>query len=401
MAQRPSESDGSNAVTAEQVCALSVQVLTEGLPLGVDGYRYTDADLYNVLVAAAAQERSINSVGQQLVDAPSANLVRQYLLDRLFEREGLDALEARCNALLVSRLPPGLVERPLRLAIGVTLLPYYGSAGLEPDQLRRGEAKAGTTRFHCYATASVLHAGRRVTLALTFVRADEALLDVLTDLLGRLARLGVRSKRLFLDRAFASVAILRHLDAQPFTSVVALPKRGERLKALLVGRASYRTSYTMRSPEDGELTFPLSVACRYAAGRRGRHGVEHLPFAVVGQPACGLSVRQVADEYRARFGIEAGSRQMNAVRARTTSRDPALRLLLVTVALLLVNLWVWLKASLVTRTPRGARAAARAWLEAAFRLDRFCDLLLEAIKARYQAHTALHYPFSFATPPKL
>ncbi|MBI4494346.1 MAG: hypothetical protein HY690_16290, partial [Chloroflexi bacterium] len=75
--------------------------------------------------------------------------------------------------------------------------------------------------------------------------------------------------------------------------------------------------------------------------------------------------------------------------------------LLGTIALLLVNLWVWLKAHWVTSTPRSARAAARTWLDQALRLDRFCDLLLEAIKARYQVHSALHYPFPFATPPKL
>ncbi len=77
-----------------------------------------------------------------------------------------------------------------------------------PEQFCRGEAKAGTTRFHCYATAYVLHAGRRVTLALTFVYGCEALCDVLDDLLQRLRRLGVQIKRLFLDRALAAESTL-------------------------------------------------------------------------------------------------------------------------------------------------------------------------------------------------
>jgi hypothetical protein len=401
MVQRLSAPHRSAAIPAEQVRALTTTLLIAHLPLGMAGYRYTDADIFNVVVAAAAQRRSIESVCRQLVAAPSANLVRHSLLDRLFDRHDLDTLEARCNALLLAHLPPDLLRRPLRLAIDLTLLPYYGREGLAPDQLRRGEAKAGTTRFHCYATAFVLHAGRRVTLALTFVYADEALLDVLTDLLGRLQRLGIRIQRLFLDRAFATVAILRCLAEQPFPSVVALPKRGPRLQALLHGRVSYQTSYTMRSTEDGEVTFPLYVVCRYAAGRRGRHGVEYLPFAVIGHTTSALPVRQVADEYRARFGIETGYRQMNSVRAPTTSRDPALRLLLVAVALLLVNLWVWLKAHVLAHLPRVARGAARHWLEHTFRLDRFCDLLLEAIQARYHVHLALHCPFPFRSPLKL
>lgn len=401
MAHRPSVPEGSSDLTAEQVRRLTIDLLAEHLPLGLQGYRYADADIFNVMVAAAAQGRSVTSACAQLVEAPSANLVRQYLTDRLFDREPFESWEARLNRLLVARLPPGLTQRPLRLAIDLTLLPYYGKEGIEPDQLRRGEAKAGTTRFHCYASASVLHAGRRLTLAVTFVHADEALGDVLLDLLARLDQLGVRIQRLYLDREFASVAILAALAVQPFVTIMALPKRGARLTALLTGRRSYQTTYTMRSAEDGALTFPLVIVCRYAAGRRGRHGLDYLPFAVVGQAPCSLPARRVAAEYRARFGIEAGYRQMNAVRALTTSRDPALRLLLVVLAFLLTNLWVWLKAQLVAGTRCHARAPARVWLATTFRLDRFCDLLIEAVKVLYQPHTALRYPFPCADPLEL
>jgi hypothetical protein len=118
-----------------------------------------------------------------------------------------------------------------------------------------------------------------------------------------------------------------------------------------------------------------------------------LPFAVVGQAHCELTVREMAGEYRERFRIEASYRLMHQGLARTTSRDPGLRLLLVTIGMLLTNLWVWLKATLVAQTPRAERAAARAWLEQELRLDGFRDLLIEAIRARFQPHTDLRYPF--------
>lgn len=401
LAQRLSAPDPTPCGTAEQVRRLTVDLLATRFPLGVNGYRYTDPDIYDVLVAAAAQRRSLESAAQQLSRAPSANLVRHYLADRLFEECDVDSLEAELNVALVERLPPGLTDRPLCIAIDFTLLPYYGPTGREPDQLRRGEAKAGTTWFHCYATAFVLHAGKRVTLALTFVRADEARRDVLDDLLGRLRRLGVTLDRLYLDREFASVAVLRLLSEQPFVSIVALPKRGRRLQALLTGRRGYRTTYTMESDEAGDLTFPLWVAVCSAAGRRGRHGREYLPFAVVGAAESRIPVNRIASAYRRRFGIEAGYRQMNAVRARTTSRHPGFRLLLVGIALLLTNLWVWLKAHLLAQTARRERPAARTWLDTALRLDRFCDLLLEALIARYGSHNSLAYPFTLSMPLKL
>jgi len=393
MAQRLSCSDPTNQVTAEQVRALTVEVLTTHFPLGVVGYRYTDTDLFNLLVAAAAEQRSLESAARQFTTAPSANLVRYYLDTRLFAPLEIGELEARANALLTERRPADLTRHPLRVAMDFTLLPYYGDYAEEPEELRRGPAKAGTTRFHAYATAYVVRAGRRLTLALAFVYADDSLLDIVAELLARLDTLGVRLRRLLLDREFATVAVLRFLDGQPFTSIVALPKRGAALKAELCGRSSRRSRYSMHSAEDGELTFPLWVAVRYAAGRRGQHAREYLPFAVVGRTPCELTVRQVADEYRGRFGIESSYRLLHQGLARTSSRDPWLRLLLVSVGLLLTNLWVCLKATLLASTPRAERAAARAWLDQSFRLDRLRDLLIEAIKASYRVHTALAYPF--------
>jgi IS4 transposase len=283
----------------------------------------------------------------------------------------------------------------------LTLLPYYGAEGAEPDQLRRGEAKDGTTRFHAYATAFVLQAGKRVTLALTFVYAEESLADIVADLLGRLDRLDFRLRRLFLDREFASVAVLDYLAARPFPSIVPLPQRGDRLKALLRGRTSYRTTYTMVSSTDGAITFDLFVACRYAAGRRGKHGIDYLPFAVVGKAPCELPVNRIADAYSQRFGIETSYRLMNRVKARTTTRYPDLRLLLVGVAFLLTNLWVWIKMHLLAATSRQDRPAARAWLDNAFRLDRFRDLLIEALKTRYGVRDTLDYPFVLSAPLRL
>jgi hypothetical protein len=392
MVQR-SSSHPTQQVQAEQVRAVTVGLLADLLPLAVTGYRYGDQDIYALVVAAAAEQRSVESAARQFVAAPSANLVRHYLEQRLFAALEIAELEALTNSLLAARLPSELSRRPIDLAMDLTLLPYYGRYAEDPGELRRGEAKAGTTRFHAYATASALRTGRRVTLAVAYLYAEDALVDVVEELLLRVQALGVRIRHLYLDREFASVAVLTFLNAQPFSAIVPVPVRGARLAGQLRGRRSFKTTYTMASVQDGELTFPLYVAVRYAAGRRGKHEREYLPFAVVGQAHCELTVRQVAAGYRHRFAIESSYRLMHQGLARTSTRDPFLRLLLVTIGLLLTNLWVWLKTTLLAHTPRPERAAARAWLDEAFRLDRLRDLLIEACKARYGVHTVLAYPF--------
>jgi IS4 transposase len=68
-------------------------------------------------------------------------------------------------------------------------------------------------------------------------------------------------------------------------------------------------------------------------------------YAVAGLPAR-TRPAQVFELYRQRFGIETSYRQMNQVRARTTPRNPTLRLVLVGLAFSLVNLYVTLRDQL-------------------------------------------------------
>lgn len=401
MDRRPSGTDDTARVSAEQVHGLAAQVLQERLALGIGGYKYGDGDVVAVLIAAAAQRRSIDSVCTQLGGAPSANLVRQYLSNRLFAVATPDVLEARWEAMLTERLPAALLRQRLSIAIDLTLIPYYGTTVRELDQLRRGEAKAGTTRFHCYATAYVIKDGARLTLALSPVSAHEALSDVLIDLLARLAQRGVRIRQLFLDRGFASVAILRSLHAQPFTTVVALPLRGQPLRRLVARYPGERTVYTMRSADEGQITLPVWIARPDPAARTRRRRETGAPFAVLGRQPCTLSVPKLARSYRRRFGIESRYRQGNQVRPPTCSPDPGLRLLLVAIALLLTNLWVFLKAQLVAATDPAHRAVARAWLDDNFRLDAFRDLLIAATQTLFHVRSALHYPFPLTTHHKI
>ena len=89
---------------------------------------------------------------------------------------------------------------------------------------------------------------------------------------------------------------------------------------------------------------------------------------------------QVFELYRQRFGIESSYRQMNAVRARTTTRNPAIRLLLVGLAFILVNLAqrVALRDRLMTR-PSEPATWARCWLS----LRRLAFLIGRAIEQRF------------------
>lgn len=222
--------------------------------------------------------------------------------------------------------------------------------------MRRGRAKSGTTHFHCFATLYTIKNNKRYTLAVTLMRRSDKVLHVLRRLLVELGqRLGLRLKRLYLDRGFDNNAVVAFLKQQPFPTIIPLTIRGKTggSRTLLVGRKSYHTTYTRSSTLYGQQTFRVWVACKYSIGRYGRHGIYHFAYLVIGDLK--LSPQHVFEEFRSRFGIETSYRLMNTMRPRTTSTSVALRLFFVALALLLLNLWSYVKWSHLYLPNRGPR----------------------------------------------
>jgi hypothetical protein len=366
--------DDTIELTSEQVRSEAIEVIEEQFDIEVNGYKYTSNEIWDTLLYASASGKTINYACMNLEDAPSCNLVYTYLNVELSNLT-LEEIERKCNDMIVSTLPPRLDIRPQKIAIDLVLIPYYGDE--QTEEIRRSKAKRSTTKFFCYATAYLIRKNKRVTLAFTFVRPSDTLFEVLIWLLGMVSGLGIRIKRLYLDREFARVDVISYLMEQSYVSVIAIPKKGDRIKSLLVGKKSYKTTYTMRSPKYGSVEFPLWIACRYSKGKNGKHGIERLPFAVIGD--CRSPILHVADEYTHRFGIESSYRLMNQARARTSSRDAARRFLLVGIAFMLVNLWVylnWFALTISRRRGTGFRVAS-------FPLALFCDFISDEVKKTY------------------
>ncbi len=192
-------------LTAQEVHRLVSEVLQEHFPLPMEGRTYRAQDIWDVLIAAAAERLTIEGASEVLEAAPSPNTIRDVLRGILPEG-GLDALEGRLNTLVVARLPPKLLRDYLPCAIDMTEIAYHGQHEDEDEGIRRGKAKSGTTHFHCYATLYTVKRGKRYTLALTLVRRSDTSLSVLQRLLARGKALGLHVERLYLDRGLITTA---------------------------------------------------------------------------------------------------------------------------------------------------------------------------------------------------
>ena len=118
-------------------------------------------------------------------------------------------------------------------------------------------------------------------------------------------------------------------------------------------KQSHWTTYTLKSAKEGQVDFDLAVICHNTRGQRGRSQREALLYATWGVKQRAWS--WIRATYRRRFGIESSYRHSHQARIRTSSRNPALRLLFMGVALVLRNVWVWLHAEVMAQPQRGAR----------------------------------------------
>lgn len=315
--------------------------------------------LLSVLFAAAARLTSLSAAAADLRDAPSPETLRKALRDNTPE---IPVLETRINRALRATTPAHVGPGP-HVAIDLTLTPYHGTHHTHENELYRSQAKSGTTHFHAYATAYLIRHGRRVTLALTFVRRGEDLARVIQRLLRTARAAGVRPGLVLLDRGFFCVGVIRYFQAARTPFLMPVPLRGRKkdhpkgpggTRVFGYWKRSGRGHHTLRHTSGKTARVGIVVHCRNRAGRRGKHGRERLVYAYWGWEPPGAA--RVSQLYRLRFGIETSYRQMNQCRVRTCTRDPAVRLLLVGVALVLRNVWVWLHWEVLSGRQRGPRA---------------------------------------------
>ena len=349
-------------LTPAQVYRFASDFCQPHLDFQADG-KVTAAILLTVLFAAAARISSISETCRRLTDVPSEEIYAKALYAQLF---CLEALKRKVNAAFVAHLPRALRrrrKRPLRVAIDLTLIPYYGQHPLGHPEIYRSKAKAGTRSFFAYATAYVMLHGQRFTLAVTPVTRSETLKDVLQELLALVSKAGLRPGLLLLDRGFYSVEIIRYLQQarRPFLMPVICHGRkaghpqgpsGSNLFKLM--KQSGWFTHTLQNAKKKKATVAICVKRTRLTDRHGRTKWDTWVYAYWGITP--QRVDWVKQTYRKRFGIETGYRQMNQCRIRTTTKKFNVRFLYVAIGLLLRNLWVWLHHFVLSSPRRGCRA---------------------------------------------
>ena len=369
-------------VTSSQVYSWTLESLQRAKLVKDHGWLCTAQVVLGIALRAAGRSISVSAACRDLADGPSDQAVLTALEEGL--PKTLPVLERRLNEALTDPLPRGMRRRAWEVAIDWHLQPYYGQPLKSRNELYYGQPKQGTTKFHAYASACIVEYGHRYTVALTWVRRHESMVLVLRRLLARTREIGLKIKRVLVDRAFFNVPVVEFLQAEnlPFLMPVVIrgraPKKGRKLTGLrwIKRQPAGWYPHTMKSGKR-QVSVPVAVSYRRHRNRKdGRQARQKLLFAawrVYGSPTA------IREHYRLRFGIEASFRQMRQARVYTCTRSPHLRLFFLALALILRNLWVWIHQ---TRLAEGAGDSLTLHLER-LRFKRMLDWIVYEVVALF------------------
>jgi hypothetical protein len=378
---------GTNCtITSGEVYSWAQEHLLQAKLVKDHGWLCTAAVVLAIVLRAAARSISIHAACRDLAKGPCGESVMTSLEDGL--PRTLSVLERRLNDVLAAPLPRHMRRRAWQVAIDWHLQPYYGKPKKSRNELYYGKPKQGTTQFHAYASACIVEYGRRYTLAVTWVQRHESMVRVLRRLVARIREIGLKIRRVLLDRAFFNVPVVEFLQEEelPFLMPVMFrgrrPKKRRKLTGLhwIKRQSAGWYSHTMKNGKR-QVTVSICVGYRRHRNRKdGKQRRQKLLFAawrVHGSPT------EIRERYRLRFGIETSYRQMRQARIYTCTRDPHLRLFFLAVGLILRNIWVWIHQ---TRLAEGSGGSLRLHLEL-LRFKRMLDWIVYEVVALFHDGT--------------
>jgi hypothetical protein len=334
-----------------QVCGQAIRVLLGALTvIGCAAGGVEPLILVQVLVRASVERRSLDAIAKLAVNVPSAEVIRTALMKLLPATS--DELEPVVVKALQQKLPKSLSRRPRTMAIDFHNKPYYGDK--KTPGIFRGQPKASTKNFFAYASLLVIRKGLTFTVALVSVVNGEELTTIIDKLLRQAKAKGIVPRRLLLDRGFYAAKVMMHLQENNIPYVMPMIRRGKSGKTkkdctataqFFVKRRRGWATYTWKARprtqgRQGPRTSVTTEVCMVP-----QSGKSPLVFACFATKP--MAPKEVAALYRRRFRIETSYRQMHEGLALTCSKNPVYRLLLVLIAFMLRNLWLWIHWTLL------------------------------------------------------
>jgi hypothetical protein len=368
-------------ITPAVVRGTARQALQDVLPWQPHGKLVTVPCLLDLLLLVAALRASLSGIVRRFRFGFSHETARQAVAANLPGQEeltrGLVEALHRCGGRRWQK-------RRWDVAIDLHHCPFYGDR--RTPGVLGGQKKHGSKYHYAYATAVLLHRRHRYTVGLLALAKNYKPHEVVAALLAQLDGRGLRLRGVVLDSGFDSGEVLLLLQERGLSYTVPLRRKGR-------GNNRRNACFALPLGTVTEVDWVTEASRRRVRTqvvvlRRPREkDVKVYAFGGWGADE-GSRLRQRAQlakrAYRRRFGIETSYRQQNECKGKTTKKDVVYRLLLVGLALLLRQVWVFLTWQ-VARA-RGLKPSQ--WVRE-LPMATLLDWLAQKLMARYREHRAI------------
>ena len=227
------------------------------------------------------------------------------------------------------------------LAIDKHQIPFTGKDRHNDNFVISGKPKGGTSQFETYATMQVVTEKQLPTMAVVRVIEGMSKIEFVRKLLLESKKLGLKKPLLLMDREFSSVDVMRFLDECGERFLMAVSKRPGIKKAVSKFRSGKRKAisrYEMRSSNGTAFRFNLVIKKRLKETKDGRKW-KYLTYATnVERWYIKRTMKDVPEEYKKRWRIENNFKSVEQMRARTCSRNHAIRVFMFFFSMIVCNL---------------------------------------------------------------
>jgi hypothetical protein len=367
-----------STITPSLVRSTAHHALQQALPWKRYGRLVTVTRLLDLLVLVATLRSSLSAIVRRFRLGFCHETARQAVAANLPD---LQRLQQGLLDALYALATPTLRRRRWDIAIDQHYCPFYGDRNT--PGIIGGQKKHGSKHHYAYATAAIIHRRHRYTVGLMALDRDYKPHEIVTILLGQVQSRQLRVRGVALDSGFDSGETLLLLQGRGLSYVLPLRRKGRgsnRRNACFTLPLGTITEVEWKTEKSRQPVRTQAVVLR----RGGERSVKVYAFGGWGSQAAVWRARQAKRAYRRRFGIETSYRQLNEGKGRTTKKDGVYRLLLIGVALLLRQVWVWLTWQLA----RAWRCRPKRWL-GKLPLARLLDWLKDAARRRYKEERSI------------
>jgi Transposase DDE domain len=371
------------------------QALETALPVKSYGRLVSAKRLLEVLLLVATLRSSLSAIVRRFRFGFSHETARLAVAANLPDKDVLTKGLLDALYLFGTR---ALRRHPWVIAIDEHREPFYGDR--HTKGVTGGQKKAGSKYAYSYATAVLVHHRHRFTVGLIALDGSLKPHQIVATLLKQIPSRGLKVRGVVLDSGFDSGETLLLLQDKDLSYTVPLRKKGNGknrrnaawdLEVGTVTEVDWKTEQTRRAVETQAVVVQRP-------GEKDKKVYAFRGWDAEQARSEARRARLAKRWYRKRFGIETSYRQKNEGEGKTTKKDVKYRLLLLGLALLLRQVWVWL----TSQVAHAWKLRPTEWL-AVLPMDRMCHWLADLLKEEYPEEKVifLGYPLLPIATPQL